>query len=392
MDIEIWSEESMVRYMDYAATTFPKPECVLNRMEEVNRTLAVNVGRGTYRKAREAISIVDKAREKIASLVSASEASRVIFSPSVSIALNQILRGIDWKIGDVVSVSPYEHNAVLRTLYDIQKKVEIQICQMPLQKNLEIDLEALFDQFLIQKPKCVCITHISNVTGYILPVKEISKLAKTHGAIVVVDAAQSIGLLPIDVKDMGIDFLAFAGHKNLYGPFGIGGFIAQSDYPLQTVLTGGTGSHSRSLDMPEKMPERYEFASLNIGAIAGCLEGIQWVHANHQKLFEKEVQLTQKLLRGLEKIQGVKVYHMPEGKQIGIVSFFVEGYRSEEIGMILDEDYGIAVRCGYHCAAYVHKWLEDEAYGGTVRVSIGWGSTLEDVERLIEAVKEIAKE
>lgn len=385
-------EEGMVRYLDYAATAFPKPECVLAKMDEVNRTLAVNTGRGGYRRAREAVRFIDEAREGVADLVCATDASRVVFSPSVSVALNQILRGIDWKVGDVVYLSPYEHNAVIRTLHDIQKRVRIQIRQMPLQKNLEIDLEALGYWFSVQRPCLVCMTHISNVTGYILPIEEVIRLAKRYGAIVVVDAAQSIGLLPIDVKQMGIDFLAFAGHKNLYGPFGVGGFVKETDYVLGTVLTGGTGSDSRNLDMPEKMPERYEFASPNIGAIAGFLEGIKWVQANRKELFEKEEQLTQRLLLELENVKGVKLYRMPEGKQIGIVSFLLAGYRAEEVGMILDEDYGIAVRCGYHCAAYIHKWLEDETYGGTVRVSVGWGNTMEDVEQLVKAIQDLAAE
>ena len=378
----------MVRYMDYAATTFPKPECVLARMDEVNRTLAVNTGRGVYQKAREAVQIMDEAREKLADLVS-SDASKVVFSPSASIALNQILRGISWKAEDVVYLSPYEHNAVIRTLYDIQKKAGIQICQMPLKENLEIDLDALWYRFSVQKPCCVCMTQISNVTGYILPIKEISMLAKQYGALVVVDGAQSVGLLPVNVKEMGIDFLAFAGHKNLYGPFGVGGFVAQSEYVLQTVLTGGTGSDSRNLAMPEKIPGRYEFASPNIGAIAGCLEGIRWVQANQKKLFEKEERLTQYLLKRLEEIDGVSVCRMPEGKQIGIVSFWIKGYRSEEVGMILDEDYGIAVRCGYHCAAYIHDWLGDIEYGGTIRVSVGWGNSMEDIDVLVKAIQDL---
>lgn len=381
----------MVRYMDYAATTFPKPECVLNKIDKVNRTLAVNTGRGAYRMAREAVQIIDETREKIADLVCASDASRVVLSPSVSVALNQILRGVNWKTKDVVYISPYEHNAVIRTLYDIQKKVEIQICQIPLKKNLEIDLEALSYRFSMQKPCCVCMTHISNVTGYILPIKEVAQLAKRYKALVVVDAAQSMGLLPIDVKEMGIDFLAFTGHKNLYGAFGVGGFITQSEYPLQIVLSGGTGSDSKNLEMPEKMPGRYEFASPNIGAIAGCLEGIKWVQIRQKELFKREEELTKQLLDRLEKVDGVTVCRMPEGKQIGIVSFWIKGYRSEEIGMILDEDYNIAVRCGYHCAAYIHKWLKDEEYGGTVRVSVGWESKMEDIDVLVKAIQDLAE-
>ncbi len=185
--------EDEMRYMDYAATAFPKPESVLREMDRVNRMLAVNTGRGAYRTAREAAQIIDQTREELANLVCASDASNVIISPSASIAFNQILRGIDWRMGDTVYLSPYEHNAVIRTLYDIQKKVEIQIVQMPLKENLEIDLEALSYRFSVQRPCCVCITHISNVTGYILPIEEIARLAKRYGALVVVDAAQSIG-------------------------------------------------------------------------------------------------------------------------------------------------------------------------------------------------------
>ncbi len=383
--------EDEMRYMDYAATAFPKPESVLREMDRVNRMLAVNTGRGAYRTAREAAQIIDQTREELANLVCASDASNVIISPSASIAFNQILRGIDWRMGDTVYLSPYEHNAVIRTLYDIQKKVEIQIVQMPLKENLEIDLEALSYRFSVQRPCCVCITHISNVTGYILPIEEIARLAKRYGALVVVDAAQSIGLLPIDIKEMKIDFLVFAGHKNLYGPFGIGGFVAESDYPLQVVLTGGTGSDSRNLEMPEKMPGRYEFASPNIGAIAGCLEGIRWVRANREILWKKEKELTERLLEELEKIDGVMLCRMDKGKQIGIVSFWMEEYRSEEVGLLLDEDYKIAVRCGYHCAALIHPRLGEERYGGTVRVSVGWKSSMEDVEALVKAVQDLAK-
>jgi len=381
-----------MKYLDYAATTFPKPECVLAKMDQVNRTLAVNTGRGAYRNAREAAKIIEEAREKMAAFVH-TNSENVIFSPSVTIALNQILRGINWKNNDVVYLSPYEHNAVIRTLYEIQKYCSIEMIPFPIhQKSLEIDIETLKYQFMIKRPTCVCMTHISNITGYILPIEEIARLAKEYQAIVVVDAAQSIGLLPIHLERLKIDFLAFSGHKNLYGPLGIGGFFYLSDYPLQPVLTGGTGTDSKSLQMPKKRPGKYECSSPNISAVAGLLEGVKWSLAHQEELLEKEKYLTRQLLDGLEKIKGVRVYRMPEEKQIGIVSITVEGYQAEEVGMILDEEYGIAVRCGYHCAAYVHEWLKDEAYGGTVRISVGWGSEEEDLKAVIQAIRELAEE
>lgn len=379
-------------YLDYAATTFPKPHMVLNKINEINQILAVNAGRGSYQAAKEANALIDETREEIAKLVHILDRTHVIFSSSVSMALNQILRGMQWKEGDTVYVSPYEHNAVLRTLYDIQKKTGIVIIQMPLQKNLEIDLAALSYRFSVQRPSCVCMTHISNVTGYILPIEKIAELAKKRGAVVVVDAAQSLGLLPIDMKKIPIDFLAFTGHKNLYGPFGVGGFVYESDKNLEPVFTGGTGSNSRNLNMPEELPGKYEFASPNIGVIAGFSEALKWIGDNNQKILEKERQLTQKLIEELEEIKGVRVYRMPEGKQIGIVSILIEGYQSEDIGRILDEDYDIAVRCGYHCAAYVHEWLDDIRYGGTVRISIGWWTKAEDIDMVVKAVRDLAEE
>jgi selenocysteine lyase/cysteine desulfurase len=328
---------------------------------------------------------MDGVRNKIKKLVKADNRAEVIFTPSITIALNQILQGISFAQGDIVYLSPYEHNAVARVLHLIEKKIGIVLKEMPLKEDtLEIDIEKLQYLFSKNKPKCVCSVHVSNVTGYILPVEEIFELSKKYDAITVLDTAQSLGIVDIPAN-LKVDFLAFAGHKTLYGPLGIGGFVRCGNYQLEECFAGGTGSNSLNLDMPDDVPGKYEFASANIVAIKGLDEALNEVEIDSGT--EKE--LLDYLIDRLSDIEGVYMYLPPRDKHIGMVSFTVEGYKSEDIGMILDEDYDIAVRTGYHCAPLIHKWLKDENVSGTVRVGIGKYNTRQQIDILIDAIEEI---
>ena len=213
-------------YLDNAATTFPKPENVYVAMDEANRRMAVNAGRGSYKLAREASALINETKKELRALVHADSSSAVVFTSSITIALNQIINGINWIEGVTVYVSPYEHNAVARTIHRVSKEININVKQIPLNKEtLEIDLEKMKYDFSKEKPFAVICTHVSNVTGYILPVKEIFEEAKRYNAITVLDTAQSLGLIELNTKQMPVDIIGFAGHKCLYGPFGIGGFI-----------------------------------------------------------------------------------------------------------------------------------------------------------------------
>ena len=262
-------------YLDNAATTFPKPEKVYEKMDCVNRTMAVNAGRGSYKLACDATHMIDETRKLLIELVHGVGNEKAILLPSATIALHIILNGIDFTKGDIIYVSPYEHNAVARTLSRICKLRGCLIKEIPLKENKEIDLEK-FEYMCIQnKPKCICCTHISNVTGYILPSKEIFKIGKNYNSINVLDASQSLGLLNVDARSCGADFIAFAGHKTLYGPFGVAGFIDVSNIKLENDIVGGTGSNSLSLEMPELSPGRYEAASKNIVAISGLNEALK---------------------------------------------------------------------------------------------------------------------
>lgn len=378
-----------ITYLDNAATTFPKPDIVYDKMDVVNRTMAVNTGRGSYRLAREATEIIDDTKRKLLRLVGGQETSNVVFSASVTIAMNQILQGIDWNPNSIVYVSPYEHNAVARTVYLLQKQYNFSVIQLPLNEGtLEIDIDKMIYQFSKDNPTCVCLNAVSNVTGYILPTQTIFEEAKKYNAITVLDAAQAIGLIELNINELKADFMAFAGHKTLYGPLGIGGFIKKNAVHLNEVLVGGTGSNSLNLDMPTTQPDRYESSSPNIVAIAGLDAALSVL--NQAELYQKEKELTEYLLEKLKKVSRVNIYVPADPKNhISIVSFAIEGFLSEDIGMILDEDFEIAVRTGYHCAPYIHKYLKDENYVGTVRIGLGQFNIKEDVDKLINALKDI---
>lgn len=375
-------------YLDNAATTFPKPESVYVAMDSANRTLAVNAGRGSYRIAQEATALIDDTKKKIKDLANASLNSNVIFTPSITIALNEILNGIEWSGNSVVYVSPYEHNAVARTINHIAKQYGVKVIELPIVKEtLEIDLEYMKYMFTQNQPTSICCTHVSNVTGYILPVKEIFIYGKEYGAITILDAAQSMGLIEINAQNIQADFIAYAGHKSLYGPFGIGGFIDINRVCLKEFIVGGTGSDSLNLEMPLQSPEKYESSSPNIVAIAGLNAALE--ECNQKEIYTHEKNLTEYIVERLSKLDEITLYIPPEEHRIGVISFNLENYKSEDVGMILDADFDIAVRTGYHCAPYIHKWLKDEEYLGTVRIGISRYNTVEDIDLLVEAIEEL---
>lgn len=423
-------EELKTTYLDNAATTYPKPESVYQAMDYANRHLAVNAGRGSYNLAKKATALIDETREKGLNLVKGADIARLIFAPSATVALNIIIGGIKWNNSDICYVSPFEHNAVMRPLHRVCKKYGFKIVELPLdEKFIEIDIEKMKYMFSVNPPTWVFMTHISNVTGYILPIDEIITAAKEHEAKVVVDASQSLGLLDIDMRRQNMDFLVFAGHKNLYGPFGIGGFFVRNGVKIDTYISGGTGSDSLNLEMPSSIPLKFEPASPNIVAVAGMNQALRELEKEgktrksikecqseheadkdnsnieakieydleRQKMdkngyFIQEKKLTEYLVERLKNIKNAILYLPKNQRHIGIVSFNIKGYKASDVGMILDEDYNVAVRTGYHCSPLIHKHLKDTEYGGVVRASIGRFTTKDDVDILIDAVGELSEE
>lgn len=375
-------------YLDNAATTFPKPERVYTALETANRELSFNAGRGSYKAARAASAIIDDTKNRLLSLFHVTGYADIVFTPSVTHALNQVLNGLDLTGNSVIYVSPYEHNAVARTVYQLSVNSGASVKMLPLTKDLQIDLEKAKYQFSINSPSVVILNALSNVTGYILPVAEIFLMAKEYGAITVLDAAQAAGLIDLDMPALNADVLCFAGHKTLMGPFGIGGFLIKHGITLKKVLTGGTGSASLTLDMPEEAPGRYEASSTNVVAIAGLNASLKGLDINEHRKTLRE--LTEYLLEALNSIPSVNLMGtFDTDKTLGIVSFVVEGYQSDEVGIILDDEYDIAVRTGYHCAPYIHDYLGDKPYHGTIRIGIGQFNTKEDIDALISAIKSL---
>ena len=378
-------------YLDNAATTFPKSETVYHALDIANRELAFNAGRGSYHAARKAAGLIDGTKRQILKLIAAPDNTAVIFTPSITVALNEILQGIEFAENDTVYLSPYEHNAVARTVHLLKTKYHLNVIEMPLKtESMEIDIDQLKYLFTTQPPKCVCCTHISNVTGYILPIKEIFDAAERYAAVTVLDTAQSLGIEPICSKDLNISFLAFAAHKTLYGPMGIGGFVDFQKYKLREVIVGGTGSNSLSLDMPKESPNKYESSSCNIVAVAGLHAALNEVNSAEGESKEKE--LLEYLISELETVDGVVMYHPVSTHHKSILSINLIKYKAEDVANILDQDFDIAVRAGYHCAPLIHKWLKDEEYLGTVRISVGKFNQKNDVEELVKAIKELCIE
>ena len=375
-------------YLDNAATTFPKPEAVYAEMDRVNRDRAVNTGRGSYKAAREATELIRSAKDGMLRLFHAAGIYDVVFTPSVTHAMNQVIGGLDLTPEKNVYFSPYEHNAVARPLHNRLGKIDSEGIMLPLTDELEIDLDKT--EFLFQRkpPDVLFVTAVSNVTGYMLPVERLTEMVHRHGGVVVIDAAQAAGLIPADLRKTAPDIVCFAGHKTLCGPFGIGGFLLRKGTELRPVFFGGTGSESLNLDMPDKVPERYEASSPNIVAIAGLYASLKELDVEEHYRTLKE--LTEYALMSLSDTPKVKLCGYHDGMDsIGIISFVVEGYLSDDVGSILDEEFDIAVRTGYHCTPYIHDYLKDKPYAGTVRIGLGRYNTKEDIRLLTEALKSL---
>lgn len=366
-------------YLDNAATTYPKPEVVYKAINDGMRTFSFNSGRGSYFQAQNTYKMITETRNKLGSLVGVS-GNQVIFTGSATESLNNIIRGLRIEEGDNVYVSPFEHNAVIRPLYASKANIKV----IPFNKTTwDLDVDAFNDMLVINKPKAVIISHISNVTGYELPYQEIFKMSKYYGAINVLDSSQGFGIYHVCVTD--VDYLVFAGHKSLYAMFGIAGFIKIGDDDLLPIKSGGTGSDSLNPIMPLEMPSKYEAGSLNSVGIYSINKSIDYLQERDFSIEKKK--LAKYLINKLKEMPGLKVY-FPENKEnCGIISFNIERYSSDEVGQILSGDYDICIRTGYHCAPYVHDFIESKVYAGSIRVSLGLFNTIEDVDYLLNAIR-----
>ena len=369
-------------YFDNAATTYPKPEQVYSFMNQFYRECGVNVGRGQHDMANRAYRLFAETKQLVKELLNCND-KEVVFTSSATEALNVILQGIKWDNDYTVYVSPFEHNSVMRVLYYLQDAYKINIKQLTVSKStLLYDLEKIKYDFQENRPDVVVASHASNVCGLIAPIKEICILAKEYNAVTVIDMAQTAGLIPTNLSDIEVDFAVFAGHKMLYGGFGIGGIIMNSSVGVKPLIYGGTGIDSASRTMPETIPERYEAGSHNIQAIAGLNAALKWIMGiGVENIYAKEKEYTKRLVETISEFSNINLVGYKDNESnIGVISCVFDGYSSDNIGQVLNEQE-IAVRTGLHCAPIAHKYLGTFP-DGTVRFSVGYFNTDEDLRKL----------
>lgn len=375
-------------YFDNAATTFPKPNCVYQFMDEFYRKSGGNAGRGQYDLAQFTESMVKDTRMRMAKLLHCP-AKQVIFEPTATIALNIIIQGVIEGGAVNVYISPFEHNAVTRVLHHYVKSGRIKVNQLSVARELQYDFQRIRYQFDSVRPDLVIVSHGSNVCGLVSPIEEIFALAKRYGAVTLADMAQTAGLVDCNVGLESFDFAVFAGHKTMYGPTGISGFVMNPGIKMPTVIFGGTGYESANQDMPESLPERYEMGTLNIAGIAGLNAALRWIEEKSVDwLWEREEENRERLLEILQEFEFMKTVGNYEGcKYVGIVSCLIEGISSDSAGGIFNQG-GVAVRTGLQCAPLAHQFLGTYP-AGTVRFSVSSFTCEEDFSILKNVLENI---
>ncbi|MRR34009.1 aminotransferase class V-fold PLP-dependent enzyme [bacterium] len=374
-------------YLDNAATSHPKPEAVYRAVDHALREIGASPGRGGYRRGLDATRIVFGARESLAELFGIKDSARLAFTSSATEALNLAIAGILGP-GDHAVTTTMEHNSVSRPLRMAEKR-GASITRIPCDQSGFLNPRDLANA-LHADTRLIVLSHCSNVTGTIQPIAEVGHLASQAGVPLLVDAAQSAGIIPVDVEAMGISLLAAPGHKGLLGPQGTGFLYLAEGLELPPLVVGGTGGHSSGEEQPEEMPARFESGTLNTPGIAGLQAGVEFILGTGIEVIrKKEISHVRHLLAGLAEIQGITLYGpAPEKERGGIVSFTVEGKDPAMIGFALDHEFAVEVRTGLHCAPAAHRTIGTYP-AGTIRVSPGWFTTEDEIETFLRAMHRI---
>ncbi|WP_373000154.1 aminotransferase class V-fold PLP-dependent enzyme [Lutispora sp.] len=378
-------------YLDNGATSYPKAPGVAKAMIDYIENIGTNINRGGYKSAYSAAEVVLDTRERLIKLFNYSNSNNVIFTPNITYSLNFIIKGL-LKPGDHCIVTSMEHNAVMRPIMQMHKKgVDF--------TKVKCDIKGRLDPKDIEKnikenTKAVIMTHASNVCGTIMPIYEVGEICKKHNIKFVVDTAQTAGAINIDMKKMNIDGLAFTGHKGLLGPQGIGGFIITDEMAeiMEPLVSGGTGSMSDSEEIPPFMPDKFECGTINIPGIFGLNEALKYIEKEGiENIREREIELTRAFIESTKTLENVRLVgiEVTEGRT-AVVSLDCRDRDNAEISYLLDKDFGIATRCGLHCAPSAHKTL-DTFPQGTVRFSFNHFNTEREIQYAIEALDEILK-
>lgn len=380
-------------YLNNAATTFPKPECVGEAMQRV-LAAAGSAGRDALGPGcHDGKALLECCRETVAGFLNAPDPSRLCFLPGCTYALNLAIQGLAWEAGDVALMSGLEHHAVSRPIRKVAIERGAEFAVAPYEPGEPVDLGWLESRLREGGVRLVACTMASNVTGEVVDVAAVCRLAREHGATTLIDAAQSVGMIEIDVGALGCDMLAFAGHKGLFGPPGVGGLWIRDGLELRTLAEGGTGSDSGRHEIGGACPCRYEVGTHNLPAIAGVAAGAAWVRERGvASIAQHERALVGRLIEGLGAIEGVTVHGGRDlERRTSAVSVTIRGMDPASAAAGLAQR-GITTRAGFHCAPLAHETIGTLAGGGTLRLSPGAFTSEREIDLTIEAMREIVGE
>jgi cysteine desulfurase family protein len=379
----------MTLYLDNAASSHPKPESVYLTVDEVLRTVGANPGRASHALALKAGQLIIQTRQALAKLLSIPDPHRIIFTSNATEAINLGLKGL-LNSGDHVITSSLEHNSVIRPLRALEKKgVDLTIVSADSQSHLA---PRSIEKAIQKNTRIIILTHASNVTGGILPIEEVAALAHKHGLLFMVDAAQTVGVLPISIDELKLDLLAASGHKGLMGPQGTGFLFIGSNVSLRPLIEGGTGSQSELEIQPDFLPDQMESGTLNTPGLAGLGAGVEFIlQKSVEAIRRKELSLSRMLQDGLKENKKIRIYgHGQAEEGTSTLSFNISNMNPQLVASILDTAYDMAVRPGLHCAALAHRTLGTFPEG-TVRVSPGFFNTENEIDSFLKAIKRISQ-
>jgi cysteine desulfurase family protein len=376
-------------YLDNAATSFPKPESVYQALDAFARQNLANPGRAGHKMALAAERALDDCRHLLNQLFHGKEAERFVFTLNATDALNMAFKGI-LNDGDHVITSDLEHNSVSRPLRALELAGHITLTRLSADSGGTIDPDDV-KKAILPRTRLIALTHASNVLGTVQPIAEVGRIARFHDLLLLVDAAQTAGVLPIDIQEMNIDLLAFPGHKSLLGPTGTGALYVGPRARLRAWREGGTGGDSSSETQPRQFPYHLEGGTPNVLGVAGLTAGIKYVQDRGiADIHAHEMALVERLWQKLDEMPGFEMFgHRDSTRRVGTLSCRCASLPAAEIGGILDQAFDVAVRPGLHCAPYIHKAIGSFP-DGTVRVSPGPFSTAADIDHLADALAQIA--
>jgi cysteine desulfurase family protein len=379
-------------YLDNSATSWPKPEAVYDAVDHYQREIGAPNGRSGYSHAQESNRIVDRARRGVATLIGARDPSQVVFGFNCTDVLNMAIRGVV-RPGDHIVTTVCEHNSVLRPLRALSEEANVEVTYVPCDGQGYVSPDDVRTA-LRPDTRLVAINHASNVTGCLQPIDEIGRIVRESRALYLVDAAQSMGHVPLDVRNFEVDLMAAPGHKGLLGPLGTGVLYMRTgiERELKSFRCGGTGTQSDEDRQPDVLPDKYEPGNHNLPGLAGLAAAMDFLRTETvEAIHEHHTKLVARLLDGFQQIEAVHIHGpLSTANRTSVVSITVDGYAPQELGAALESAFGLQCRAGFQCAPRMHEALGTTAGGGTLRFSPGYATTIEEIDLAISALQEVA--